>query len=220
MNPIRILLVDDHLLLRSGLHMMLDQEPDLSVVGETGNGCEAVDLVKRLRPDVVLMDIAIPGISGVEATQRIGAVSKTTRVIAVTMHEDPRYVRQMLEAGAVGYVSKSAADSELLDAIRAVHRGRVFVHPSVAGTVVAGYLGRSPAEAKLPADPLTDRERQVVKLLALGHTSQEVADRLFISIKTVESHKGRIFEKLSLRSRADLVRYALKQGMLKELDEG
>lgn len=216
MKSIRIALIDDHAVLRSGLRLLLEQQEEMTVVGEAGTGEEGLEMVECESPDIVLMDLSLPGINGIDLTRRLVQRDESCRVIALTMYEDERHVREVLEAGAAGYVSKCAADSELVDAIRAVARGEMFVHPAVARNIVAGYLGReetSPGES----DPLSDRELEVLTLLALGHTNQEVADKLFISVKTVETHKSRIVSKLGFRTRADLVRYALDRGLLQDL---
>jgi DNA-binding NarL/FixJ family response regulator len=211
---IRILLADDHTVLRAGLRALLAAQPDLEVVGEAADGAEAVRLARTLMPDVVVMDIGMPGTSGMDATARIRRDLTTVRVLVLSMHDDQGYLRQALKAGASGYVLKRAADTTLLAAIRAAARDEVYLDPSMAKGLVEevvrpGGAGRGPA-------PLSDREQDVLRLLARGHTNQQVADRLCIGIKTVETYKARLMEKLGLKGRAELVRYAIQHGFLRE----
>lgn len=213
---IRILLADDHTVLRAGLRALLSAQPDLEVVGEASDGAEAVRLSRTLAPDVVVMDIGMPGTGGMDATARIRRDFPTVRVLVLSMHDDQGYLRQALKAGASGYVLKRAADTTLLAAIRAAARDEVYLDPSMARGLVEevvrpGGAGRKPA-------PLSDREQDVLRLLARGHTNQQVADRLCIGIKTVETYKARLMEKLGLKGRAELVRYAIQHGFLKETD--
>jgi len=217
LTPIRIALIDDHTVLRSGVQALLEHQEDMVVVGEAANGTDGLEMVQREQPDVVLMDLSLPGLNGIGVTRRIREAGCKARVLALTMHEDQRHVRQILEAGATGYVSKRAADTKLVDAIRAVHRGEVFLHPSVARSVLEGYLGTQPKPDPEERATPSDRELEVLTLLAFGHTNQEVAEKLFISVKTVETHKARLVEKMGFRSRADLVRYALDRGLLQDL---
>ena len=216
MSRIRLLIADDHTVLRAGLTMLLNAQADMEVVGEASDGKEAVEKARALRPDVVLMDIAMPGVGGLEATKQICRALPKTKVLVLTMHNDESYLRQFLQAGAAGYVLKKAADTELTDAIRAVHRGDVFVYPSLTRAVLNDYLGLSSAAEKEKEEKeiLSEREREVLKLIALGYTHQQIADRLYLSVKTVETYKARLMEKLNLRGRADLVRYALSRGWL------
>ncbi len=217
MTPIRIALIDDHTVLRSGVRALLEHQEDMVVVGEAANGTDGLEMVQREQPDVVLMDLSLPGLNGIGVTRRIREAGCSARILALTMHEDQRHVRQILEAGATGYVSKRAADTELVDAIRAVHRGEVFLHPSVARSVLEGYLGTQPEPVPEERATPSERELEVLTLLAFGHTNQEVAEKLFISVKTVETHKARLVEKMGFRTRADLVRYALDRGLLQDL---
>lgn len=219
MTRIRVLITDDHTLFRSGLRLLLSNEPDIAVVGEAGDGAEAIRLARTLRPDVVLMDITMPGMSGLDATRAIRQDLPEVRVLILTMHEDEGYLRESLRAGASGYVLKRAAATELPAAIRAAWRGEAFIYPSLTRALVRAYLeavGRMPPEQVVRAafDGLTERELTVLRLLALGCTNQEVADLLVLSVKTVETHRARIMDKLGLKSRADLVRYAIRKGLL------
>ncbi|MBI4552825.1 MAG: response regulator transcription factor [Candidatus Latescibacteria bacterium] len=216
MERIRILLADDHAVLRAGLRLLLNAEPDMTVVGEAATGAEAVELAKSLHPDVVLMDLKMPGLGGVEATRYLKREVLHVKVLILTMHDDEGYLRQALRAGASGYVLKKAADTDLVAALRAVYRGETPIDPSMAKVLVEEYLepgcrlnGLTEAKRKL-----TDREREVLTMLAQGFTNRQVADRLFVSVKTIETHRARIMEKLDFRTRAELVQYALQQGFL------
>jgi two-component system response regulator NreC len=219
MNParrIRILLADDHTVLRSGLRALLSAQADLEVTGEAGEGGEALRLTQTLKPDVVVMDIGMPGVSGIDATARIRRELPLTKVVILSMHDDQGYLRQALRAGASGYVLKKAADTELLAAIRAAARGELYLDPSLAKGLVADVVLPKAQEPEIPV--LSEREREVLHLLARGHTNQQVADRLCISVKSVETYKARLMEKLGLKGRAELVRYALTHGLLKDGD--
>lgn len=213
---IRVLLADDHAVLRAGLRMLINAQPDMEVAGEASSGEEALRLARELTPDLVLMDISMPGAGGIEATAQIRRDCPKVRVLALTMHDDPAYLRSVLAAGGSGYVLKRAADTELLSAIRITHRGETYLAPSLAGAVVQEVLGRKAkkGEGDVPGDTLSEREREVLRLVAQGHTNQQVADRLALSVKTVETYRARLMEKLGLKSRADLVRYALSTGLL------
>lgn len=215
MASIRVLVADDHAVLRAGLRMLIGAQPDMEVVGEAADGDEAVQKALELRPDVALIDITMPGIGGMKAIERVRQGCPKTRVLVLTMHEVPAYLRLALAAGASGYVVKSAADSELLSAIRSVYRGRTVLDPGLAALVVQGALGKKAvgSQAGGPANPLSPRERDVLELVAQGYTNQQIADRLGLSIKTVETYRSRLVEKLGLHSRADLVRYALDSGL-------
>jgi two-component system response regulator NreC len=211
-----VVIADDHAIVREGVRMILSAHSDIQVVGEAGSGDQAVAMAQTLRPEVVIMDISMPGMSGIEATQQIRQRAADVNVLALTMHEDEHYVFQLLKAGASGYVLKRAAATDLVDAVRAAARGEAFLYPSVAKTVVTDYLRRlerGEAERK-PYDGLTEREREVLALIAEGHTNQEIAGRLFISIKTVQTHRAHIFEKLGLHDRTELVRYAIRVGLI------
>jgi two-component system, NarL family, response regulator NreC len=221
MSRIRLVLVDDHAVVRSGLRMLLESQPDvdIEIVGEAETGEEALACVRASRPDIVLMDIQMPGMSGIEATRRIKEATPETAVLALTMHEDDQYFFEMLRAGASGYVPKRAAPDELVTAIRTVSRGNVFLYPTLATRLVLDYLQRldSGGDPPLP-DSLTPREHEVLVLIAQGLTNGEIADRLVISAKTVDRHRDNIMEKLNLHSRVDLVKYAIKKGLI-EIDE-
>jgi two-component system response regulator NreC len=212
---IRVLIVDDHAILRSGLRMLLGAQQDMDVVGEASDGAEAVRLVDELQPDVVLLDLAMPGTSGLDALRLIKRDGSFTRALILSQYDDESYLRRALEAGASGYVLKRAADVELLSAIRAVSRGEVYLEPMLTRLVVNDLFRRGDDNAvsvKVPA--LSDREREVLQLVALGHTNQQIADQLILSVKTVETYKARVMEKLGVRGRAALVRYAMEQGLI------
>lgn len=214
-DAIRLLLADDHAVVRSGLRLLLESQPDMVIIGEAENGEEAIRRTKELGPDVVLMDIEMPGMNGIEAARQIKAQSPRTAVLALTMYEDDQYFFEMLRAGASGYVPKRAAPDELVSAIRAVSRGEVFLYPSLAGRLVQDYLRRGPAgEGEPPGDELTPREQEVLTLIAQGFSNNEIADQLVISAKTVDRHRENIMRKLNLHNRVDLVKYALRKGLI------
>ncbi len=213
---IRVLLVDDHAILRSGLRMLIGAEPDLEVVGEAGDAEEALRLAAARHPDVITLDLSLKGGSGLAAIDGLRAAAPAARIVVLTMHEDPAYVRAALAAGASGYLVKSVADSALIGAIRAVHRGRIFLeieNPEAAASLLES--GRATgSKVDSPIASLSAREREVMTLLAQGHTNQEAAERLGLSVKTVESYRARLMQKLGLGSRADLTRLALELGWL------
>jgi two-component system response regulator NreC len=212
---IRLLLVDDHAVVRSGLRMLLENEPEMEIVGEAGTAHEAIERVAALAPDVVLMDIGLPDLSGIEATQAIKQRSPQVAVVALTIHEDEEYFFQMLQAGASGYVPKRAAPEELLTAVRTAAAGEVYLYPSLAKLLVRDYLTRDQdAGAAAEADELTDREKEILAHLADGASSQEIADVFTISPKTVARHRENIMRKLNLHSRAELVKYAIRKGII------
>jgi len=201
------------------LKALLNAQADIQVVGEAATGEEAVRVAQDIQPDIVLMDVSMGDAGGVAATRQVLRVCPTTRVLMLTMHDDAAYVQQALDAGAAGYVLKRAVDSELLAAIRAVQRGETFLYPSVAKVLVDDYLkmkksGETVAARSVSPDPLTAREREVLTQIAQGYSNHEIAERLTISVKTVETHKARIQEKLQLRTRAELVRYAMQKGLM------
>jgi two-component system response regulator NreC len=215
LQKIRVLVVDDHTIVRDGICALLALAGDIEVVGEAANGREALDMVRELTPDVVLMDIAMPVLSGVEATRRIHKDFPETRVVALTQFDDKDYVFPLIEAGACGFLSKAAASSELTSAIRYVHRGESFLSPSVAKLMIEDYQqGATLRDRCDPYEQLTDRERDVLKLVAEGYTTQEMADMLVISPKTVEGHKTSLMAKLDVHNRIDLVKYALRRGLI------
>lgn len=211
---IRILLVDDHTLMRAGLRVLLGQEPDLEVVGEAATGEEAVERAAELRPDIVLMDLSMPGIGGLEATRRITAATPGVRVLIVTVHAEEEYLLPVLEAGGSGYVMKQSADSELLGAIRTVARGDVFLYPSGTRLLAQGFRAPRAAPAVDPMSLLSDREAEVLRLTANGYTATEIGDRLEISPKTVDTYRQRFMEKLELRHRSEVIRFAVERGLL------
>jgi two-component system, NarL family, response regulator NreC len=213
---IRTLIVDDHAVVRSGLRRVLDAEPDIEVVGEAGDARHAVFEVRAKRPDVVLMDVVMPGKSGIEAIPDVLHDAPETKVLILSMQDDPRYVRAAFEAGASGYVLKEAADTELVAAVREVASGGRYVHPTLGARLVAAD---SEERKRAAEDPLSDRERGVLRLLALGHTNLEIADKLYISVRTAETHRAHIMQKLRLTTRAELVRYALEQGLLNDQEQ-
>jgi two-component system, NarL family, response regulator NreC len=208
---IRIVVVDDHAVVRSGLKLLLEAESDMEVVGEAGTTREAVFEVRAQKPDVILLDVVMPGESGIEATPKLLHEAADAKVLILSMQDDPRYVREAFAAGASGYVLKEAADAEVVSAIREVAAGARYVHPALGARMVAADAA---ARAAADADPLSEREHEVLKLLALGHTNQEIAQKLYISVRTAETHRAHIMRKLDLTTRAELVRYALEHGQL------
>jgi len=214
MDRIKLLLVDDHELVRAGLRMLLKAQPDMELVAEASSGAEAIELAQLHRPDVVLMDITMPGMDGMEATRRLNACCPEIAVLALTIHEEEEYFFQMLEAGAAGYVPKRAAPEELLHAIQTVHWGDVFLHSSVAQVLVKDYLQHRKNEEKTDLSLLTQREEQVLTLIADGLTNKQIGEELGISPRTVARHRDNITKKLNLSSRAELTRYAIQQGLI------
>jgi two-component system response regulator NreC len=210
---IRVLIVDDHAVVRSGLRLLLDAQDDIEVVGEAGNARDAVFEARATKPDVILMDVVMPGGSGIDATPQLLHEEPGARVLVLSMQDDPSYVRHAFEAGASGYVLKEAADAEVVAAVREVAAGNRYVNPALGARLVAA---ESEARKRAEADPLSEREREVLRLLALGHTNQEIAQMLYISVRTAETHRAHIMQKLGLHSRADLVRHALANGLLSE----
>jgi len=211
---VRLLLVDDHPIIRSGLRMLFQAEPSLTIVGEADSGAAGIAMVEQLHPDVVIMDVAMPGMNGIEATRRIKAVSPETTVLALTMHEDEQYFFEMLNAGASGYIPKRAAPDDLVSAIKVVAEGNVFLYASLARFLIRDMADRAEAEPQTGEDVLTAREREVLTLIADGYTNREIADTLVISVKTVERHRENIMAKLDIHNRVELVRYAIKKGMI------
>ena len=208
----RVLLADDHQILRQGLRTLLEREPDVRVVGEATDGREAVAQAAALRPDVVVMDLSMPGLNGIEATRRIVAAQPKTKVVGLSMHADRQYVRAMFEVGAAGYLLKNSAYEELLSALRVVVGGRPFVSPAIADVVLDALRVGAREAAAAPAE-LTAREREVLQLLAEGHTSKEIAAQMCIALSTVETYRRHIMIKLDLHSIAELTRYAIRRGL-------
>jgi DNA-binding NarL/FixJ family response regulator len=212
---IRVLIVDDHAILREGVRALLQLQPDMEVVGEGGNGVEAIEAVGRLDPDVVLMDIAMPGLGGIEAALELRKLGKRARILILSQYEDREYVRRLLKAGVAGYVLKKSAGAELANAIRAVHRGGLVLDPEVARTAMEEGGHAAPGGGSDPYDTLTDREKQVLKLVAEGRSNKEVAEVLGISVKTAMSHREHVMEKLGVHNRTELVRFAIKKGVIR-----
>jgi two-component system response regulator NreC len=212
---IKIVLVDDHEIVRAGLRMLLGSHTDIEIIGEAENGQQALQLCQKNPPDVVIMDITMPGLSGLEVTRQIKQQCPNTAVLALTIHEGEQYFFEMLNAGASGYVPKRAAPTDLVAAIRAVYAGEVYLHPSVAKTLVNDYLQRvTMGWERASYDGLTDREQQVLKMIAEGMMNKEIAEKLSISVRTVERHRENIMAKLNLHTRAELVRYAVDKGLI------
>ena len=214
---IRVLVVDDHALVRSGLRLLLDAEADITVENEAGSAEEAVRMARMDKPDVVLLDITMPGRSGLEVMAEIKRAAPDTAILVLSMHDDSAYVREAFEQGATGYLLKEAADEEFLTAVREVAAGHRYLHPMLGARLMSGETHTDLEAAKHAAvDPLSQRERQVLRLLAAGHTNQAIAKTLFISVRTAETHRAHIMQKLRLTTRAELVHYAVKHGLLSE----
>ncbi len=211
-GKIRVLIADDHAIVREGARHLLSQEPDIEVVGEAANGAQALELARKFVPDIVLMDISMPGMNGLEATRALKAAQPQTNVLVLTMQEGEDYFFRLLNAGASGYVLKGAGSVELLSAIRAVHQGGVYLNPMMTRKVLGDFLKR--AEQSESVDPLTPREREVLKLIAAGKTNREIADELVLSLNTVQTHRLHLMEKLNLHNRAELVKYAIRRGLI------
>jgi two-component system, NarL family, response regulator NreC len=208
---IRIVIVDDHAVVRSGLKLLLEGQEDLEVVGEAGDARTAVFEVRAQKPDVILMDVVMPTGSGIEATPAVLKEAPGAKVLILSMQDDPAYVREAFAAGASGYVLKEAADAELVAAVREVAAGQRYVHPTLGARLVAAEADE---RARAEEDPLSEREHEILRLLALGHTNQEIASQLYLSVRTVETHRAHIMQKLRISTRAELVRYALERGVL------
>jgi DNA-binding NarL/FixJ family response regulator len=210
MKRIRILLADDHAVVRQGFKMILSAQPDMEIVGEAGNGREAVELAEELKPDVVVMDVAMPELNGIEATRRLGASVPHARVVALSMHKDSVYVREVLRAGARAYLLKESVSGDLVAAVRAVSQGEGYLSPAVSNAVLDDYR----KHVTDPIDLLSSREREVLQMLAEGKTNKEIAGVLNLSVYTVDAHRGRIMEKLNLHSINELVRFAVRNGLV------
>ena len=213
---IRVLIVDDHAVVRAGLRRVVDAEPDIETVGEAATAERAIFEAIENKPDVVLLDVMMPGTTGIEGMPALLQAVPDAKVLVLSMQDDPRYVREAFDAGASGYVLKEAADTEVVGAIRAVAGGERYVHPSLGAKL---FAADSEERRRAEQDPLSEREREVLHLLALGHTNQEIAKQLFISVRTAETHRAHIMQKLHLGSRAELVRYALAEGLLDPQDQ-
>ncbi|OLD63570.1 MAG: DNA-binding response regulator [Acidobacteria bacterium 13_1_40CM_2_68_5] len=210
----RVLVVDDHAIVRQGLRAILDTEPDIEVVGEAADGREAVRKTLALRPDVVIMDVSMPRMNGLEATARIAKESAEVKIVALTMHSSEEYVYSLLKAGARGYLLKESVSSDLIEAIHAVQAGGTYLHPAISTKVVDGYLKKPHAKSRHGMmDVLTPREREILQLIAEGHTNKEIAGLLVLSVKTIENHRTRIMDKLEIHNVAGLTRYAISRGI-------
>jgi two-component system response regulator NreC len=215
MTKIRVLICDDHTILREGIRLLLNSQNDMEVVGEAKDGRDAVEKAHTLKPDVILMDIAMPSLNGLEATKQIHRNDPNARVLVLTMYESDEYVAQMLEAGAMGYVLKKVAGSELVYAIRAVYQGEAFLYPSITKRLVEDYLRRvETGQDHASLENLTDREREVLQLIAEGRSSKVIADMLSISLRTVQNHRAHLMQKLGIHDRGDLIKYAIQKGII------
>ncbi len=215
MPKIKVLIADDHAIVREGIRMILALHDDIEVVGEAADGSEAIDKIGKLSPEVVLMDIAMPGLGGLEATLEVTKTRPESKVLVLTQYDDAEYIYRFLKAGAAGYVLKKAVGTELVSAIRAVSQGKSFLDPAIVDKVVKGYLEHPDvAESEILYDSLSDREKQVLRLIAEGHTSRQIADVLSLSIKTVMTHRLNLMEKLAIHNRAELIKYAIRKGLI------
>ncbi len=215
MGKMRVLIADDHVIVREGLHALLKAQPDIEVVGEATDGEEAVNKARETQPDIVLMDITMPGMNGLEATRQIRQHSPDIKILALTMHEGDEYFFKILHAGASGYFIKGGSSSELVLALRAVWHGDVFLYPTMAKKLLHDYLQRVGAgDDKERYDGLTNREREILKLIAEGYTNQEIADLLVLSVATIQTHRANIMAKLDLHSRTELIKYAIRRGFI------
>ncbi|WP_374991122.1 response regulator [Streptomyces sp. LHD-70] len=212
--PTRILLADDHALVRRGVRLILDSEPDLMVVAEAGDGAEAIELARADAPDLAILDIAMPRLTGLQAARELARLLPQTRILILTMYDNEQYFFEALRAGACGYVLKSVADRDLVEACRAAMRDEPFIYPGAVNALIRNFLDRAKDGADLPTRTITDREEEILKLVAEGHTSQQIADLLVISPKTVERHRANLLQKLGLRDRLELTRYAIRSGLI------
>ena len=213
-EPVRILLADDHALVRQGVRLILDAQPDLQVVAEAGDGAEAVEIVRRQEVDLAVLDVAMPRMTGLQAAREIARRRSGLPILMLSMHDNEQYFFESLKAGASGYVLKSVADQDLVDAVRAAMRGEPFVYPGVMSTIVRSYLDRLRRGERMPETVLTSREDEVLKLIAEGQSTREIAQALTISPKTVERHRANILAKLGMRDRTQLTRYAIRAGLV------
>ncbi|MEE1801387.1 response regulator transcription factor [Streptomyces sp. JV176] len=213
-TPTRILLADDHALVRRGVRLILDNEPDLTVVGEAGDGAEAIELARAERPDLVILDIAMPRLTGLQAARELSRIQPGTRILMLTMYDNEQYFFEALKAGASGYVLKSVADRDMVEACRAAMRDEPFLYPGAVTALIRNYLDRVRQGDSIPDSAVTPREEEILKLVAEGHTSKEIAGLLLISAKTVERHRANLLQKLGLRDRLELTRYAIRAGLI------
>jgi DNA-binding NarL/FixJ family response regulator len=214
MEPFRIVLADDHILVRQGLRRILEEMADLEVIGEAGDGLELLKLLEKITPQIILLDISMPNLRGMEAIREIKALAPETKILILTMHKDKEYLYQAVSAGANGYLLKEDADTELSTAIETIRRGKVYISPLLSGDLAGDWAQTYRGKSKIPYEPdnLTTREREVLKMIAEGKSSKEIADLLFISVRTVERHRANLMDKLSLKKTADLVKYAIQKG--------
>ncbi len=211
MNRIKVLIVDDHAIMRDGIKALLSLHDDFEIVGEASEGKEAIDKSNELEPDIIVMDIGMPSMDGLEATRRIRKKNPKVKVLVLTQHDNKEYILSAVKAGVAGYIPKKALGSDLVSAIRSVYRGDSFLYPSATSALIEGYLRQVEDE---PYDRLTEREREVLKLIAEGHTSREIADMLFINLKTVLGHRTKLMDKLDIHNRSELIKYALRRGLI------
>lgn len=210
----RILLADDHALVRRGVRLILDSEPDLTVVAEAGDGAEAIEMARAEQPDLAILDIAMPRLTGLQAARELSRLQPQLRILILTMYDNEQYFFEALKSGAAGYVLKSVADRDLVEACRAAMRDEPFLYPGAITALIRNYLDRAKDGGDLPAKAITDREEEILKLVAEGHSSKEIADLLVISVKTVERHRANLLQKLGLRDRLELTRYAIRAGLI------
>ncbi len=211
---VRVLLADDHALVRGGIRRILDAEPDLEVVAEAADGAEAIEQARAHRPDLAVLDVSMPRMTGLQAARELSQRRPDLRILMLSMHDNEQYFFEALKAGASGYVLKTAANADFVEACRATMRGEPFLYPSATVALIRDYLERARRGEETPTDPLTPRELDVLKLIAEGHTSEEIAAMLFISKKTVDRHRANILEKLGMRNRVELTRYAIRRGLV------
>ena len=212
--PTRILLADDHHLVRRGVRLILDGEPDLTVVAEAGDGAQAVEAARTHHPDLAILDIAMPRLTGLQAARELARTQPGLRVLILTMYDNEQYFFEALAAGASGYVLKSVADRDLVEACRATMRGEPFLYPGAVNALIRNYLDHARETGAVPAKAITDREEEILKLVAEGHTSQQIAGLLVISVKTVERHRANLLDKLGMKDRLELTRYAIRVGLI------
>lgn len=217
MNKLRILLADDHVILREGLKLLIEAQPDMEVIGEADNGRVALQKCKTLQPDILVMDVSMPELNGMKATERLSQTDPKVKILILTVHEDVGHLRQLLQSGASGYVLKKAATYELINAIRVVAGGGIYLDSSLAGKVVGGSIRKPALKGAAQGSDLSERETEVLLNIAFGYSNKEIADKLKISIKTVETYKTRLMEKLELHSRSEIVRYALRRGWMEDI---